>query len=177
MRSPSRARHAGGMDTTYAPHPLRLNRRVVTAVAALVPMLAYAACVWAALFAVHNLKTRKGADPTGLAFGEFFVWLVAAGLAVPVLIVLAALLLTKATRTDPARVVTVLGAVVALVGSALARVAWGMVHDSEFVRPISTSWAEPYVLGGLVAAWLPVALGSVLLLARRWATTARPHVD
>ena len=103
----------------------------------------------------------------GLVFAEGFLWLGAAVVVLPVLLVTGVLLLVRGMRRDPVRLAVVLSAVVALAGLVFCFVAWTTVSDSEFVRRASIAEAQALVRLGALSAVVPLLVAAPLAILRR----------
>ena len=151
------------------PSPSRLDSvtSTRTTAAALGPLAALAGCLWLELYAVHNLVARKGADWTGLGFGEFFLWGVAVVVALGALVVLGVLLVVPCARTAPPLLATVLSGAVALGGLAFSAAAWSVVTDSSLVRQRSIEWGTPFVTAGALLSLVPLVAAGLWWAASR----------
>lgn len=142
--------------------------RLVTAGAALGPLAALGGCLWLGLYAVHNLEVRKGADWTGLGFGEFFLWGVAVVVGLGVVLALGLLLLVPRTRTSPPLLATALSGTVALAGLVFSAAAWSIVTDSSLVPQRSIEWGTPLITSGALVGLAPLLVaGTWLVVSRR----------
>lgn len=142
--------------------------RLDTTAAALGPLAGLGGCLWLGLYAVHNLEVRRGADWTGLGFGEFFLWVVAVVVGLGVLVALAVLLLVPRTRTSPPLLATALSGTVALAGLVFSAAAWSIVTDSSLIRQRSIEWGTPLVTSGALMGLAPlVVAGAWLAVSRR----------
>lgn len=164
MRPYAALPHAGAMtETPLAPaQPTADHARWVTRIAriaaALSPLVALAGTFWLGLYAVHNLDVRRGADWTGLGFGEFFLWGVAVVMGLGVLATLGVLLLVRRTRTTPPLLALGVSGAVALAGLAFSGVAWSIVTDSSLIRQRSIEWGTPFVIAGALLSLVPLVV-------------------